>query len=56
MPAGKLAPAEAEQDAHSAEEMMQEENFYDFIKSVDESDFELHRRIKYNGYYIPKVF
>ena len=40
MPAGKLAPAEAEQDAHSAEEMMQEENFYDFIKSVDESDFE----------------
>ena len=36
----KLAPREDGQNTQSAEEMEQEENFYEFICSVDETDFE----------------
>ncbi|MCM1156040.1 MAG: SpoIID/LytB domain-containing protein [Roseburia sp.] len=38
--AGKLAPAEAAESAYSAEDMMQEDIFTDFISGVDEADFE----------------
>lgn len=37
---GKLAPEETRQDAQSAEEMAQEENFAAYIRTVDENDFE----------------
>ncbi|MCM1252900.1 MAG: SpoIID/LytB domain-containing protein [Clostridium sp.] len=37
---GKLAPEEAAQNAKSAEEMAEEENFAEFIQSVDGNDFE----------------
>lgn len=37
---GKLAPEDAGQDTPSAEDMAQEENFADFIKNVDDDDFE----------------
>ncbi len=37
---GKLAPKDAAASAQSAEEMSQEDNFAEFIKNVDESDFE----------------
>lgn len=40
MQAGKLAPKEAAQEAYSAEDLMQEEKFADFITQVDEKDFE----------------
>ena len=39
---GKLAPEEDGQDAESAEDMAQEENFAEFIKSVDESGQNRH--------------
>lgn len=42
MQAGKLAPEEAKETSYSAEELMQEENFADFITGVDEKDFESH--------------
>ncbi|MCM1047496.1 MAG: SpoIID/LytB domain-containing protein [Clostridiales bacterium] len=38
--AGKLAPAEDEANAYSAEYMEDEENFAAYINSVDEADFE----------------
>ncbi|MCM1175636.1 MAG: SpoIID/LytB domain-containing protein [Blautia sp.] len=37
---GKLAPEAAAQDAQSAEAMAEEANFAEFIKKVDDSDFE----------------
>ena len=37
---GKLAPEEDSQSARSAEDMASEENFEEFIKNVDEHDFE----------------
>ena len=40
MQAGKLAPEDAKQEALSAEDLTEEENFAAFITTVDEADFE----------------